>query len=220
MANPDYTGLPAKHKAITDAARRIFLAHGYEHTSVDAIAAEAGVSKQTIYNHFGDKARLFRAVMRDTVAASGAGLGPPPDEELAVTDDLDGALRHFGRQFARGVLEPDIAALRRVLMAELDRHPELLAEWGTQGQPLHRMLAQAIERQAERGALDVPDPRVAAAQHVLRTAGNALTRSRFGVTRLSDAELERVVDDGVDLWLRAYAPSTASRRRRATSGKA
>jgi len=205
MASPPYAGLPAKHKAITDAARRVFLEHGYTHTSVDAIAAEAGVSKQTIYNHFGDKARLFRAVMHATVAETRAGMGPPPGADLAEADDLERDLRSFARQLARGVLAPDIAAIRRVLIAELDRHPELIEEWGTQGQELHRMLASAIRRLNERGVLDVPDPTLGAQQLVLLTAGNAITLSRFGIDTPPDAALDKVIDDGVELWLRAYA---------------
>jgi len=205
MASPPYTGLPAKHKAITDAARRVFLEHGYTHTSVDAIAAEAGVSKQTIYNHFGDKAHLFRAVMHATVAETGAGMGPPPGDDLAESDDLDRDLRRFGRQLARSVLAPDIAAMRRVLIAELDRHPELIEEWGTQGRELHRMLATAFARLNERGVVDVPDPMLAAQQLVLLTAGNAMTLSRFGTDTPPSAALDKTVDDGVELWLRAYA---------------
>jgi hypothetical protein len=117
------------------------------------------------------------------------------------------------------VLQPDIAALRRVLMAELDRHPELLTSWGAQASALHEMLARAIARQTERGALDVPDPVLAAQQLVQLTAGNALMISRFGVEHPTDAELDKTVDEGVELWLRAYraAPKTASRKRRATS---
>jgi AcrR family transcriptional regulator len=172
---------------------------------VDAIAAEAGVSKQTIYNHFGDKAHLFRAVMHATVAETGAGMGPPPGDDLAESDDLDRDLRRFARRLARSVLAPDIAAMRRVLIAELDRHPELMEEWGTQGRELHRMLATAFARLNERGVVDVPDPMLAAQQLVLLTAGNAMTLSRFGTDTPPGEALDKAVDDGVQLWLRAYA---------------
>ena len=56
------TGRPEKRRAILDAARRVFFSNGFAQTSVDTIAAQAGVSKQTIYNHFGDKRALFVAV--------------------------------------------------------------------------------------------------------------------------------------------------------------
>src|SRR5580700_551953 len=62
-------GTGPKGEAISSAARRLFLREGYERTSVDAIAAEAGVSKRTIYNRYGDKETLFLSVLRETFAA-------------------------------------------------------------------------------------------------------------------------------------------------------
>ena len=52
----------AKRAAILDAAEALFVSDGYELTSVDAISARAGVSKRTVYDHFGDKLTLFRSV--------------------------------------------------------------------------------------------------------------------------------------------------------------
>jgi TetR/AcrR family transcriptional repressor of mexJK operon len=206
-------GQPAKRQAIVRAARRVFLAHGYTHAAVDAIAAEAGVSKQTVYNHFGDKEHLFRTVMQDTLEAVGHGLGPaPPPMALAESRNLGRDLRELGRTLARAVLQEEVAALRRVLIAELDRHPELMDEWGAKGLELRRYLARAIERQTERGALDAADPNLAAEQLLHLTAGSALARTAFGARRLSDAEVDQAVDDGVDLWLRAYRAADKPRR--------
>ena len=49
-----------KRRAILDAAAEVFAASGYERASIDAIAARAGVSKPTVYSHFGGKEQLFR----------------------------------------------------------------------------------------------------------------------------------------------------------------
>jgi AcrR family transcriptional regulator len=223
MAEPSHTGLPAKRDAITDAARRVFLEHGYTHASVDQIAVEAGVAKQTIYNHFGDKEHLFREVMHQALVSTGAGVGPPPGDAIGASDDLERDLRTFAWNMARAALEPDVAALRRVMIAELDRHPQLLEEWGSMGDALRSSLTAAVARQTERGVLDVSEPDVAAEQLIMLTVGSALTLTVFGTRVLSDAELETIVDRGIELWLRAYrAPtvSTAARRRRATSRKA
>ena len=54
---------PAKREAILDAAKRLFILHGYEGSSMDAIAAEAGVSKLTLYSHFASKENLFAAAV-------------------------------------------------------------------------------------------------------------------------------------------------------------
>src|SRR5215467_4416620 len=59
-----------KRRAILEAAGAAFLEHGYRGTSMDAVAAAAGVSKQTVYQHFGDKQRLFRELIEATVQAA------------------------------------------------------------------------------------------------------------------------------------------------------
>ena len=60
------SGWQRKHDAIAAAALVLFARDGYDRTSVDAIAAEAGVSKRTVYGHYGDKESLFLLVLRET----------------------------------------------------------------------------------------------------------------------------------------------------------
>ncbi|MBB5212425.1 TetR/AcrR family transcriptional regulator [Microbulbifer hydrolyticus] len=54
---------PAKRQAILEAAKHLFLSHGFTGTSMDAVASEAGVSKLTVYSHFSDKETLFSAAI-------------------------------------------------------------------------------------------------------------------------------------------------------------
>lgn len=197
-------GQPAKRRAIIDAATRVFLRNGFTNTSVDAIAAEAGVSKQTIYNHFGDKEGLFHTVIR--AAQSDASAMPAADLEgaLAESNDLDRDLREVGRRWVRGVLREDIAALRRLVIAELPRHPKLLEEWARPRPALELALTRAVERQTRRGVLDVPDADLASRQLVLLLITESLTRALYGLRELSDAEVDEIVDNGVEMWLRCY----------------
>jgi TetR/AcrR family transcriptional regulator, mexJK operon transcriptional repressor len=202
-----------KRNAIVEAAKHVFLRHGYTDASVDAIAAEARVSKQTIYNHFGDKEQLFRTVIqtaqRDAEAEARGGVGADLgltllEDFLGDSDDLDRDLRTFAQRSARFALREDIAALRRLVVAEAPHHPELLAEWGRRRPELELALARAIERQTRRGVLDVPDAALAAHQFVLLILVEALMRSSFGARTLSDGELDAIVDAGVEMWLRCY----------------
>jgi TetR/AcrR family transcriptional regulator, mexJK operon transcriptional repressor len=202
-----------KRNAIVGAAKRVFLRHGYTDASVDAIAAEAGVSKQTIYNHFGDKEQLFRTVIQTAqtdaeAEARGAVVDDPGltllEQFLGESEDLDRDLRTFAQRSARFALREDIAALRRLVVAEAPHHPELLAEWGRRRPELELALARAIERQTKRGVLDVPDAALAAHQFVVLILVEALMRSSFGARTLSDAELDAIVDAGVEMWLRCY----------------
>ena len=59
---------PAKREQILEGARQAFTEHGYERASVDLVAARAGVSKATVYNHFEDKRALFTAALLDVTA--------------------------------------------------------------------------------------------------------------------------------------------------------
>jgi TetR/AcrR family transcriptional repressor of mexJK operon len=194
---------PAKSRAIIDAARRVFLTHGFVGGSVDAIAAAAGVSKQTIYNHYGDKDALFRAVVRasqpdvDTRVAA-------MEQTLSGSTDLAADLRLAGRRWVTEALDPGVASLRRLVIAEWDRHPWLLDEWRRAGRTQEAALGRAIAHQQARGALEVPDPARAAHQLLLLTVTEALTRAVYGARRLSGTEVADVVDSGVDMWLRAY----------------
>lgn len=59
-----------KRKSILDAAKNLFLMHGYHGSSMNQIAAEAQVSKLTVYNHFQDKDTLFTCAIEETCKAS------------------------------------------------------------------------------------------------------------------------------------------------------
>jgi TetR/AcrR family transcriptional regulator, mexJK operon transcriptional repressor len=206
-AHPQRRRRPAKRQAIIDAAQRVFLAQGYAGTSVDAIAAAAGVSKQTIYNHFGDKESLFRAVVRAVYANLADDFHEEGlEERLAASDDLRRDLRELGRRWVAVVLQEDVAALRRLVIAEQDRHPWLFDEWQQPRPALERALRGAISKQAERGALDVPDVGLAVDQLLLVVITAALTRSAYGRRHLTAAEAGQIVDAGVEMWLRCYRP--------------
>ena len=63
-AGPGRPKDPGKRAAILDAAKRLFVAQGFDGVSMDQIASEAGVSKLTVYSHFGDKESLFGEAVR------------------------------------------------------------------------------------------------------------------------------------------------------------
>lgn len=197
-------GQPAKRQAIIDAALRVFLRNGFTDTSVDAIAAAAGVSKQTIYNHFGDKERLFATVVETAQRDASPQAEPDLEDKLANSEDLDRDLRALGRSWVRVALAEDVAALRRLVIAEWARHPQLLADWARPRPQMERALARAIQHQAQRGVLDVPDATLAARQLILLVITESLTRAFYGLRQLSKAEADEIVDTGIDMWLRCY----------------
>src|SRR6185437_7405244 len=102
-----------KRAAILDAAKRLFPQHGYEGTSMDAVAAEAGVSKLTVYSHFGDKDSLFREALRERCRQA------LPD---SVFEDAHRPLREsllaIARAHARAVTDPEAIGTWRAILGD------------------------------------------------------------------------------------------------------
>jgi TetR/AcrR family transcriptional repressor of mexJK operon len=197
-------GRPAKRERIVAAATAVFLRHGYADTTIEAIAAEAGTSKQTIYNHFDGKEQLFSAAIHAVQERGTAESAAAFAAHFAETGDLDHDLRLAFRLITQLISRGEVAAFRRLVIAEQLRHPELMDEW-TQPRPgFEQAFAGEVGRQAALGTIEVDDPVRAARQLTTLVFTEAVSRSRYGLRPLSDAEIGVIVDEGVDLWLRAY----------------
>ena len=192
-----------KHGAISDAARRVFLRDGYR-ASMDLVAAEAGVSKQTVYNHFGSKEGLFRAIVE---GCSEEFLTVLVEREAGGGDARE-TLHQFGLRFLALVLDPQSLALHRMLVAEAPRFPDLAAEVYRAGPGRAvRRLAAYLEQQDRRGTLVVPDPVLSAEQFLGSLTGHVHFRALVGVARPSPAEIERIVRHAVGSFLGACNPA-------------
>ena len=195
-----------KGEAIAQAALRLFLRDGYERTSVDAIAAEAGVSKRTIYNRYTDKENLFRSVLQDMFTDSMAAFARMADAHLADVTDVGRDLTAFLMESAVTLtLAPDRIALIRLILTEAPYFPALLRrERGHEG--MHATLARVLGRLAEAGKLAVTDPDEAAEHLFALTLGRASNESMFSGGKLGDAEVDRIITGGARVFLRAYGP--------------
>jgi AcrR family transcriptional regulator len=196
-----------KRAAILEAATTLFLRTGYRGTSMDEIAALAAVSKQTVYKHFADKERLFSEIVTGTVKDVS---DPVYDEvrELEDSGDVEADLRGLARRLLERVMQPEILRLRRLVIGEAGRFPELGQVFYEQG-PGRTIaaLATVFERLAERGVLQLDDPQVAAAQFNWLVMSSPLNRAMFlGQDQPpARAELNRYADAGVRAFLAAYA---------------
>lgn len=190
--------------AIARAALTLFASDGYERTSVDAIAAEAGVSKRTVYSHFGDKESLFLAVVRETYEGMLARIG----EIVSLVQwdrDLLGALTSCVTEITRSIVRaPDRATLARLLMAEAPHFPDVIDLLHTR--EIAPIIAEPLERLAAAGRLAVIDARQAAEHLAALTLGQVSTRSLMGTVPLGEDEMARLIAGGVQVFLRAYAP--------------
>ena len=120
----DVGGSAKKRQAIIKAATEVFLQNGYLGTNMDEVADRAGVSKQTVYNHFSDKENLFiEIVTRMTNAGSDAVQGE--GNRLEDHGDVATYLRDYAYRQLKIVLTPHLMQLRRVVIGEVSRFPDL-----------------------------------------------------------------------------------------------
>lgn len=196
-------GSAQKREAILAAARELFLADGVERTSVDAIAASAGVSKRTVYDYYGDKRNLLLAVVEQAVDALGAAVTAAIDANLRGDIEIESALTRFAQDITATALgSSDYIALVRLLSTESVNLPELWDKHWNVGEP-EDAVAERFAEFDRRGMLVTPDPRLAADHFV------ALTVSSFASTlgrpiERDEQQTQHLIVEGVRAFLRAY----------------
>lgn len=197
---------PAKRAAILQAAKTLFVQHGYGASSMEAIAAAAGVSKLTIYSHFTDKEALFAAA----VTAKCEEQLPPVLFRFNPDTPIRTALLTIGRGFYSLVNSEESLALHRLMLSQASHNPQLSRLFYDAGP---RRLGDAMEqflREAHAaGQLHIENPR-AAAEHFLSLikSGHNLRLLAGIAPPLDEATAEQHVQDVVDLFLRAFAVPT------------
>lgn len=198
-----------KRKAILEAATAVFLRDGYLGASMDEIAQLADVSKQTVYKQFNSKEALFVGIVKGlTNAGSDAVHNVIP--ELDEGGDLHAYLSDYAYRQLSIVLTPRLMQLRRVVIGEAGRFPELGRALYESG-PKRAMAAMAelFQRLDERGLLDIDDAVVAASHFNWLVMSQALNQAMLlgdaGIPK--PAALRRHADEGVRVFLAAYGAS-------------
>jgi len=203
---PEQQGRSAqKRRAILDAATEVFLQKGYLATNMDEIAALAAVSKQTVYKNFPGKQTLFVEIVSITSRAGDRVHNEMPD--LAEGEDVAEYLERYAYRQLTIVLTPRVMQLRRLVIGEVGRFPEL-AKALFDGGPKRAMAAMAalFVRLSDRGLLAIDDPAMAASQFNWLIMGEPLNRAML----LGDdaipkpAELRRHAAAGVRVFLASY----------------
>jgi TetR/AcrR family transcriptional regulator, mexJK operon transcriptional repressor len=195
--------VPAKRRQILAGARQVFGELGFERASVDLIAARSGVSKATVYNHFGDKKALFVAAVLQECEDMRAGLERCLERPVGEVAQV---LQIIGEKVMAVALSPSVACLYRQAIAEAARLPEIgrmVFERGTVG--IQEAIASHLARWNEAGALRIDDPRSAAIAFVALCQGDLATRSRLGILEYPvDEQVRETVKRAVRLFVAAY----------------
>jgi AcrR family transcriptional regulator len=195
----------AKRMSILETAASVFCREGYGGTNIDLIAGEAGVSRQTVYNHYGDKETLFRAVVAEITERSNAGvfatLATFPDHPA----DLEADLIDFAiRLNMNCICSRDGKFLRRLVQNEGERYPELFAAWREAGPgKTWAALAARFARLAHAGYIEVDDPDVAARQFLALNGADLQLSFMLGLTP-TEEEVRLSSTRAVRTFLRAY----------------
>jgi AcrR family transcriptional regulator len=198
-----------KRRAILDGARVTFAREGYSRASIDAIAAAADVSTRTLYNHFGDKARLFQEVIQTSATEVAEAQLAVLESHFGDVTDVEAALTEFAMAWARPNPEfADHFALVQQIRAEAGHlPPAVLTAWQEAGP--HRVqaeLAARLRQLSERGLLRVGDPERAAFHLSLLAAAEVDNRSYHGAIPIPDAEITELATAGVRVFLHGYLP--------------
>ncbi len=199
-----------KNAAILAAAKSLFGEHGYAGTSMDAVARQAEVSKLTVYSHFGDKNRLFRAAVRAHCAELFPEHGYLTDDSLSVEEGL----LTIARSHARLATSHDAVGMWRAITSSSRHAPQLGQLLWEEGALRMRVLVSGyLEHMVEQGRLEIDDCDLAATQFM------ALLRGDLHLKRLlhcADAdckefqkELATNAEAAVSMFLRAYQSANA-----------
>ncbi len=197
-----------KRELILSAAEKAFFAQGFSAATIERIAADAGVSKVTVYGHFGDKETLFEAVVTreaDQIKSAVAQL-------VTADSSLEQSLINLGEVFIGFVLSPRIIKFDRLLMAEAIKNPGLAKRFMAAGpHQIAHLLETIIATGVQSGALIVPDLAQAAEDLAGLWFGMAKMEAQMGLLgQLSPEVISERVRHGVKMFLRAYS-SAASR---------
>nr|AIA13141.1 Bacterial regulatory proteins, tetR family [uncultured bacterium] len=196
-----------KRLSVLEAAALIFGRDGFASASIELIAAEARVSRQTIYNHYGDKEKLFTAVVHDMTERSNAGvyatLASFPDNPGDIAADLV----DFAIRLARNCMcNRDCVALRKLVHAEGERYPALFAPWRQYGpERAWSAIAARFARLHHAGHLNVDDPDMAARQFQALINADLYIGVVLG-EKPSEGALRAAALAAVKTFLRAYGP--------------
>jgi TetR/AcrR family transcriptional repressor of mexJK operon len=193
-----------KREAILDAAQSLFAERGIDGVPIEAIAARSGVSKVTVYGHFGDKATIFDSIVQRETERLKQSLCQAPSGS-----GLEDTLNRFGMALIDMLTQPCHLALDRAVSLEAQRNPDLGRRFFEAGPgQVRTMLTMLLSQAQEKGVIDVDDPECAAEDMLALWLGfDAIERRFCGGCIPDEQTLRNHVSRAVRLFLKATAPA-------------
>ena len=184
---------------ILEVATDLFLAEGYGSTTIEAVAARAGISKRTLYHRFDDKSALFAAVVHDIIEQ----IRPPPGVPLVEGATLRDVLRRLAVMILRAALAPKALALHRLVMAESARFPELIRAVHNDGSAREAtaLIGGLLARNPRESKLNAENRAFAAQQFIVMIVSLPQRRATGYGALMTPDELDTWADKSVSLFL-------------------
>jgi TetR/AcrR family transcriptional repressor of mexJK operon len=193
-------------EALLSIARHVLLANGYAGATMDAVAAGARISKQTLYRQYPSKEVLYAAVVRDWVD-QGHDAMRPHLQALLDTPNLAEGLFRLARVLQAGILSPPVLHMRNLIATESERFPEVAADYLVRS--WHRnqsLLSTTLQDLAARDLLHIADPDVAAEQFTWLAVAGPLNRLTLqpGAQPDDHRHLESIAHEAVTTFLSRF----------------
>jgi len=164
----------SKRDSIVRAASVLFFTHGYELTSMNAVAKKADVSKLTIYSHFANKDELFKEVVRERCDKRAM----PATFMAQINEPVEKALLYIGTLMVNLIFSPDSIRLQRIIQAEAVRHPNVVRIFYEAGpQRVRTAFSALLTEWTRQKQLDVPDIPLATEQFFSVLKGEILMKT-------------------------------------------
>ena len=198
---PPNSAVAARLRHILSVAAAEFIGRGYAEASMSRIAADAGVSKKTIYARYPNKDALLMAVAGDLATRSYEGV-------LTAITDSDGGPEHvltgFATQAAKTWASPEVIGIYRLIVSEAARFPQLASIYRDTMNRFRKTLADYLQQQCDAGTLAIADVDAASYQFGLLAYGEVREKGLLGET-VTEAGITALVCRTVEAFLMGYA---------------
>ncbi|BBO29377.1 TetR family transcriptional regulator [Alteromonas sp. I4] len=189
-----------KRLQIIDTATRLFASQGLEATSMDAVAAEAQVSKRTVYNHFATKTALFQAVLESMFANVDQG----DKIEFDASIPLESQLKAIANNEIKLLTSETYVDMARVAFIQMLQDPQLAKSLNGHSVGCMRYFDDFLSAANESGVVRIDDIPLAAKQFVYQFKSLIFYPLLYGIVELHELDCEYLVDETIKLFVARY----------------
>lgn len=195
-----------KSEAILKAAKALFLKLGYSETTMDAIAARARMTKQTVYSYYANKEVLFTAMILSLCEQK----TPTGQRQIADNIPFETLLTEMGLKILNLITSAEVLATTKLVISESDRYPKLSRLYYEKGtQEIVHIVAEFLDAQNKRGVVTIPNTQSAASYFLAMLKGQYYLRMILRAKPLPSEELKIAhVKETVQIFMRLYAGAT------------